>query len=81
MRHTLTSWLRRLTLFGWRDIASAPFGCVIELARIDGERQQLGRPCIRDTEGWLDAATMQPVAVSATHWRHWRPDVLPMCCC
>ncbi|MBP1293783.1 MULTISPECIES: hypothetical protein [Bradyrhizobium] len=81
MRHTFTSRFRRLTLLGWHDIASAPFGCVIELAMIDGERQPLGVPCIRHTEGWLDAATMQPVIVSATHWRHWQPDVLPTCCC
>jgi hypothetical protein len=81
VRHTFTSWLCRLTLLGWRDIASAPFGCVIELAMIDGEHQPLGIPCIRHTEGWLDAVTMQPVTVSATHWRYWRPDVLPMCCC
>ncbi|MVT70434.1 hypothetical protein GPL21_35760 [Bradyrhizobium pachyrhizi] len=73
--------IRRLTLLGWRDIASAPFGCAIELAAIGDERHSLGFPCIRRTDGWLDATTMQPVIMSATHWRYWRPDVLPMCCC
>lgn len=81
MRHTFASWLRRLTLSGWRDIASAPFSCAIELAVIDDKRHPLGFACVRHAEGWFDAATMQPIAVSATHWRYWQPDVLPMCCC
>lgn len=81
MHHIFRSRLRRFALLGWRDIASAPFGYVIELVVIDSERQPLGVPCVRQTEGWLDAATMQPITVSATHWRYWRPDMLPMCCC
>jgi hypothetical protein len=81
MRQLLTSLMRKLAFLGWRDITSAPFGYVIELAVIDDDQHPLGFPCVRHASGWLDAATMQPVAVSATHWRYWQPDVLPMCCC
>ncbi|PDT75844.1 hypothetical protein CO675_17075 [Bradyrhizobium sp. C9] len=81
MRRLLTSIIRRLTLLGWRDIGSAPSDRVIELAVIDDDRHPLGFPCIRHADGWFDATTMRPVTVSATHWRYWQPDVLPMCCC
>ncbi|TKV78273.1 hypothetical protein FDV58_27445 [Bradyrhizobium elkanii] len=81
MHRIFNALIRRLTQFGWRDIASAPSDRVIELAVIDDDRHPLGFPCIRRADGWLDATTMQPVIVSATHWRYWRPDVLPMCCC
>ncbi len=81
MRRTFTSLLRRLTSSGWRDIATAPFDCAIELAVIDTERHSLGFPCLRHGDGWFDAATLAPVAVSATHWRYWQPDVLPISCC
>jgi hypothetical protein len=81
MRRTLTSLLRWLTLLAWRDIASVPLDCAVELAVIDVEQHRLGFPCLRHGDRWLDAATMQPVKVSPTHWRYWQPDVLPMSCC
>jgi len=76
-----SSVLRWFTLLGWRDIATAPFDCAIELAVIDAGRRRLAFPCLRHGSAWLDAATMQPVEVSPTHWRYWQPDVLPMSCC
>jgi hypothetical protein len=65
----------------WREIASAPFDREIELAVIDGEVSLLGGSCLRHGEGWLDAETLMPVAVTATHWRYRRPALLPMSCC
>jgi hypothetical protein len=64
----------------WREIATAPFDREIELAVI-GDRIGLvegGR--LRHGNGWLDAETLQPVAVNATHWRY-RTILLPMSCC
>jgi hypothetical protein len=64
----------------WREIATAPFDREIELAVI-GDRVGLvegGR--LRHGNGWLDAETLQPVAVTATHWRY-RHMILPMSCC
>ncbi|WFU54444.1 hypothetical protein QA639_33120 [Bradyrhizobium pachyrhizi] len=81
MRRAFTSWLRRLALLGWRDIASAPFDCTIELAVIDDKRHPLGFPCVRRAEGWFDLDTMQLVAAAPTHWRYWQPDVPPKSCC
>ncbi|WP_246799385.1 hypothetical protein [Bradyrhizobium sp. CCBAU 51753] len=65
MRRIFNALIRRLARFGWHDIASAPSDCVIELAVDD--RHPLGFPCIRHADGWLDATTMRPIAVSATH--------------
>ena len=81
MRRTYNALIRRLVRPEWRDIASAPSDRVIELAVIDDDRHPLGFPCIRHADEWFSATTMRPVTVSATHWRYWRPDVLPICCC
>lgn len=81
MRRLLSAVLRRFSVLGWNDIASAPFDCPIELAVIDDRRHPLGSPCIRRADGWFDLGTMQTVEASPTHWRYWQPDVLPMSCC
>jgi hypothetical protein len=38
-------------------------------------------PYCRHDGKWLDATTMTPVTVTATHWRRWQPDIMPACCC
>ena len=81
MRRTLPSLFRWLTLFGWRDIATAPVDCAVEIAVIDVEQHRLGFPCLKHGGGWFDAATLQPIAMAPTHWRYWQPDVPPMSCC
>ena len=73
--------LSRLLAPQWREIATAPFDREIELAVI-GDRVGLvegGR--LRHGNQWLDAQTLQPVAITATHWRYRRPIMLPMSCC
>jgi hypothetical protein len=65
----------------WREIATAPFDREIELAVI-GERIGIvegGR--LRHGNGWLDAETLRPVAVTATHWRYRHSLLLPRSCC
>jgi hypothetical protein len=65
----------------WHEIGTAPFGRELELAVIAGEVGVLDGSCLRHGDGWLDAATLRPVSVTATHWRYRRPDILPTCCC
>jgi hypothetical protein len=65
----------------WREIASAPFDREIELAVIGTDVSVLDGSCLRHGESWLDAETLRPVKVAATHWRYRRPAVLPMSCC
>jgi hypothetical protein len=65
----------------WRDIETAPFDRELELAVIGADVGVLDGSCLRHGNGWLDAATLRPVLVTATHWRYRRPDILPMCCC
>ena len=65
----------------WREIASAPFDRPLELAVIDGHVGLVEGARLRHGNGWLDAETLQPVAVTATHWRDPRPILLPMSCC
>ncbi|WP_249158145.1 hypothetical protein [Bradyrhizobium jicamae] len=77
----LWSLLARLNGHTWQDIATAPCNCTIELAVIDGDVTALDCPYCRHDGEWLDATTMTPATVTATHWRRWQPDIIPACCC
>jgi len=77
----LASYLFRLLCAPeWREIATAPFDREIELAVIGDRIGVLEGGRLRHGNGWLDAETLQPVAVNATHWRY-RTVLLPMSCC
>ena len=65
----------------WRAIETAPFDRMIELATINGDVSTIDGSRLRHGDGWLDAETLRPVAVAATHWRYPRPAMLPMSCC
>jgi hypothetical protein len=78
----LTAFLFRfLRELEWREIATAPFDREIELAIIDDTIGLLHGSCVRHKDGWLDAQTLRPVTVRATHWRYRRPAVVLMSCC
>jgi hypothetical protein len=77
----LNSFLSRLAGTDWRDITTAPVDRAIELAVIDGKVGVLPFFCLRHGDDWLDAETLRPVRVAATHWRFARPAVFPMACC
>lgn len=77
----LTAFLSRLLRNEWREIKSAPFDREIEVAIIDENISVFGGPCLRHGDGWLDAETLMPMAIAATHWRYRRPVMLPMSCC
>ncbi|TYL83640.1 hypothetical protein FXB38_17785 [Bradyrhizobium cytisi] len=74
-------WSRLPSPPGWREIATAPFDREIELAVIGDHVALLNRACLRHGNGWLDAETLRPVTVTATHWRYRTPTTLPMSCC
>jgi hypothetical protein len=80
MKRVIT-FLSRLLHNEWREIASAPFGREIELATIEEDMNAPGGSCLRHGDGWLDAETLRPVEITATHWRYRRPVMLPMSCC
>lgn len=77
----LMALLSRLLRNEWREIASAPFDREIEVAIIDGNTGLPGVSCLRHRDGWLDAKTLRPVEVTATHWRYRQPPTPPMSCC
>jgi hypothetical protein len=78
----VTAFLSRLVnAREWRDIATAPFDRAVELAVIDGDISVLGYPCLRHCDAWLEAETLRPVSVTATHWRYLQPAILPVSCC
>ena len=81
MNRVVAFFLRFARTSEWRDIAIAPFDRELELAVIGNEVDLLDGCCVRHGDGWLDAATLRPVAVIATHWRYRRADIVPMCCC
>ncbi|WJR80199.1 hypothetical protein [Bradyrhizobium sp. NP1] len=86
MSWLMMSWLKALVAKftatpEWREIATAPLHRELELAVIGDEISVLGFSCLRCADGWLDAETLRPVAVTATHWRYRQPAVLPFCCC
>ena len=72
---------RLLCTLEWQEIATAPFDREIELAVINDHVDLLQGTCLRHGNDWLDAETLRPVTVTATHWRYRRPTVLPMSCC
>ena len=76
----LNSLLTRLAGTSWREIATAPFDREIELAVISGEVGML-RCCIRHGDNFLDAETLRPVEIEATHWRFRQAVILPVTCC
>jgi hypothetical protein len=80
MRWLVTLLSRLVNASEWRDIASAPFDREIELAVMDGNVGALVR-CVRHGDGWLDAETLRPIKVTATHWRFRPLAFLPMSCC
>jgi hypothetical protein len=65
----------------WREIATAPFDRALELAVINDGVRVLDSCCIRHGDGWLDAETLRPVAIAATHWRYRQPEFFPASCC
>ena len=79
------NWAKQLLrIFGvreWRELATAPFDCEIALAISDSRIGVLDTLYLRHGDGWLDAQTLRPVRVSATHWRYRRPGIVPMSCC
>jgi hypothetical protein len=77
----LNSFFLRLAGRDWRDIATVPFDRAVELAVIDGKVGVLPFFCLRHGDDWLEAETLRPVTVMATHWRFARGAVLPMGCC
>jgi hypothetical protein len=74
--------LARLLGNEWREIGTAPFGCEIEVAIIDGDFSVPGGSYLRHDDGWLDAETLRPVELAATHWRYLQLAMPPMsrCC-
>lgn len=65
----------------WREIATAPFDRALELAVLDNGVGVLDFCCIRHGDGWIDAETLKPVDVAATHWRFRRPEFFLVSCC
>jgi hypothetical protein len=80
MRWLITLLSRLVNASEWHDIASAPFDREIELATMDGNVGVLVR-CVRHGDGWLDAETLRPIKITATHWRFRPLAFLPMSCC
>jgi hypothetical protein len=74
------AFLSRLLRNDWREIASAPFDRAIEVATIDENTNVLGS-YLRHGDGWLDSETLNPVEMTATHWRYRRAAMQPMSCC
>ncbi|HVX76919.1 MAG TPA: hypothetical protein VHB49_12375 [Bradyrhizobium sp.] len=81
MIHSISSFLFRLfNVLEWHDIATAPFHQEIELAIIDDKVTMSALTYLREASGWLDAETLRPVSVTATHWRYRQPVAAPSCC-
>ena len=77
----LNSLFSRLSGADWREIATAPFDRAVELAVIDGKIGVLPIFGLRHGDDWLDAETLRPIKVRATHWRFARAAILPVSCC
>jgi hypothetical protein len=59
----------------WQLIPTAPFGCDLELAVIDGgDPHALVFPCRRILGGWIKIETNRRIEVHPTHWRLWESD-------
>jgi hypothetical protein len=63
---------RRICHGVWQQISTAPVGCDLELAVIDGDGvHSLVFPCKRRTDGWIKSQSGERVYVHPTHWRDW----------
>ncbi|MER8956328.1 hypothetical protein NKH98_27175 [Mesorhizobium sp. M0833] len=63
----------------WKPISSAPFDRELELAVLDEDGEHaLIFPCIKEREGWKNAATRVRIDVHPTHWRDWVRDRVPL---
>jgi len=78
--HRLTAFLSHVLRNEWREIKSAPFDREIDVAIIAENISVFGGPCLRHGDVWLDAETLMPMAIAATHWRY-RSAMLPTTCC
>ncbi len=59
----------------WIPISSAPFDRDIEVAVINGDGEHaLAFPCRRILGGWMNAKTIEQIAIHPTHWREWRHE-------
>lgn len=65
----------------WQPIATAPFDREIELADIGETVAPRDGSWLRHGSGWLDARTLRPVALTATHWRYASTLPVAACCC
>ena len=81
MRKLAAALFRLLDTSQWRDIGSAPFDRELELAVIDGDVRPIGGYCLRHGNDWYDAETLNPIEVTATHWRCRWPVIFPVSCC
>jgi hypothetical protein len=81
MKKLAAALFRLLDAPRWRDIQSAPFDRELELAVIEGDVCRVGGFCLRHGDDWLDAETLNPIKVNATHWRFRWPILLPASCC
>ena len=62
----------------WQRAASAPFDRLLELAVIGAAGiDTITVPCRRILNGWIDAASGEPLDVRPTHWREWRDNAMP----
>ena len=62
----------------WKPILSAPFGRDLQLAVFDEDGEHaLVFPCIKEREGWKNAATGARVDIRPTHWRDWALERIP----
>lgn len=67
----------------WKDISTAPRVHGVHdvgLAIIDDRVRELRCPCFHTGEGWVNAETLQELAVKPTHRRE-APITAFLCCC
>jgi hypothetical protein len=81
MKNIFAALSRLLDTSRWRDIETAPAGRELELGVIDREIRPIGVFCLRHGGQWLDAETLRPINVTATHWRFRWPLIFPVSCC
>lgn len=62
----------------WKPILTAPFGRNLKLAVFDEDGEHaLVFPCMKEREGWRNAATGAWVDIRPTHWRDWGSHGVP----
>jgi hypothetical protein len=65
--------VKEMASASWNTIDSAPFDRDLELAVLESKDfHALIFRCRRTPQGWINAATGQPVGVRPTHWREWK---------